>query len=108
VEENTQEQIIEQVKDLLTVMVADNNMLTEDVAALIFSSTPDLNAAFPAVAARRMGWSEVPLFGTVEIEHPDAVLRCVRVLALWNTDKTQKEIKHCYLRGAAVLRQDIS
>lgn len=108
VEENTQEQILARVAELLAGMVTQNDLQTEDIAAVIFSSTADLNAAFPAKAAREMGWLDVPLFGTQEIEAADAVAKCVRVLLLWNTTKTQKEIKHLYLRGAAVLRRDIA
>jgi chorismate mutase len=107
VEENQQQQIMERVSELLAAMAAENGINTEDIAAIIFSSTPDLNAAFPATAARAMGWSEVPLFGTQEIENPTGVPRCIRVLLLWNTDKSQKDIKHVYLHDAAVLRQDI-
>jgi len=96
------------VAELLTGIVTQNGIQTEDVAAVIFSSTADINAAFPAKAAREMGWSDVPLFGTQEIEAVDAVDKCVRVLLLWNTDKTQKEIRHLYLQGAAVLRRDLA
>jgi len=87
------------VAELLTGIVTQNGIQTEDVAAVIFSSTADINAAFPA---------KVPLFGTQEIEAVDAVDKCVRVLLLWNTDKTQKEIRHLYLQGAAVLRRDLA
>ncbi|MDR3565142.1 MAG: chorismate mutase [Negativicutes bacterium] len=107
VDENTEEQILEEVTNLLSELVTLNMICLEDIAAIIFSSTPDLNAAFPAKAARKMGWSDVPLFGTQEIEAPDAVEKCVRALILWNTAKSQKEIQHLYLKGAAVLRQDI-
>jgi chorismate mutase len=106
-EANDQEQIMGLTAELLTTLVSENAIDTEDIAAIIFSSTPDLNAAFPAKAARQIGWADVPLFGTQEIEHPDGVQKCIRVLMLWNTDKRQKEIKHVYLRDAAVLRQDI-
>jgi chorismate mutase len=108
VDENTQEQICAQVTELLAGLVRQNGIETEDVAAVIFSSTADVNAAFPAKAAREMGWSDVPLFGTQEIEVADAVARCIRVVLLWNTTKTQKEIRHLYLREAAVLRRDLA
>ncbi|WP_346355784.1 chorismate mutase [Azotosporobacter soli] len=107
VENNCAEEIISRVEELLTALIKANAIETEDIGALIFSSTPDLNAAFPAVAARRLGWNEVPLFGTQEIEQPDGVKQCVRVLALLNTERSQKEIKHIYLHGATVLRQDV-
>jgi chorismate mutase len=78
------------------------------LAAVIFSSTPDLSAIFPAAAVRALGWTNTPLFGAAEIEPPGAVKRCVRILALWNTDKEQKDIRHVYLRAAAALRPDIA
>lgn len=108
VDANTPEEILARVTELLSGLAEQNDIQTEDVAAVIFSSTADLTAAFPAKAARELGWSEVPLFGTQEIEADDGVERCVRVLLLLNTDKTQKEIRHLYLRGAAVLRRDLA
>jgi chorismate mutase len=108
VDANDKDQIVARVTELLKVIVNENGIDTEDLAAVIFSSTPDLNTAFPAVAARAIGWSEVPLFGTQEIENPDGVPLCVRVLLLWNTEKNQKQIKHLYLHKAAVLRRDLA
>ena len=105
---NIREMIIERVVELLEAMIAANQINKEDVGAVIFSSTPDLNAAFPAAAARSIGWLEVPLFGTQEADIDGGLLQCVRVLILWNTDKVQQEIKHIYLRGAVVLRPDIA
>ncbi len=104
---NEREEIIEQVTELLSAMVTENNIQTEDIGAVIFSSTPDINAAFPAAGARAMGWTEVPLFGTLEIDNPAGVPRCIRVLILWNTDLAQNDVKHIYLKGSAVLRQDL-
>lgn len=108
VEENGRDQIFTGVAELLTGLVKENNIRLEDVGAVIFSSTPDINAAFPAAGARAMGWSEVPLFGTLEIDNPEGVARCIRVLILWNTQVPQHLIKHLYLKGAAVLRQDLT
>ncbi|MBP2625745.1 MAG: aroH [Firmicutes bacterium] len=105
---NVREMIMERVAELLVAMVAENGINKEDVGAVIFSSTPDLNSAFPAAAARIMGWSEVPLFGTQEADIDFGLSLCVRILILWNTDKLQHEMKHVYLRGAAVLRPDIA
>lgn len=101
------EHILDRTSELLSTLIKENEIELQDIGAVIFSSTPDLNAAFPAAAARNMGWSEVPLFGTQEIDNPDGVPRCLRVLILWNTDKGQQEIRHIYLHDAAVLRQDI-
>ncbi len=105
---NEREQVLVRTAELLTTLKEENNIDIEDVGAIIFSSTPDLDAAFPAAAARALGWSAVPLFGTQEIDNPDGVPRCLRVLILWNTDKGQRDIKHIYLHEAAVLRQDIA
>ncbi|MBP2650702.1 MAG: chorismate mutase [Firmicutes bacterium] len=107
VDVNEQKEITERVIELLTAVQEANKFALEDIAAVIFSSTPDLNAAFPAAAARAIGWAEVPLFGTQEIEHPQGLALCVRVLILWNTDRSAKEIRHIYLRGARTLRVDI-
>ena len=102
-------EIASAVQELLLTMQTANGFQTEDIGAVIFSSTPDLTAAFPAAGARRLGeaWTTVPLFGTMEIEHVGAPVRCVRVLLLWNTEKSQREIAPVYLRGAVVLRPDI-
>lgn len=107
VERNEREEIFANVAELLALIVEENKIDIEDIGAVIFSSTPDINAAFPAAGARAMGWSEVPLFGTLEIDNPNGVARCIRVLILWNTEVPQKEIKHLYIKGAAVLRQDL-
>jgi len=108
VDENDSVEIVEKVAELLSTMVQANKIEIEDMGAVIFSSTPDVNSAFPAIAARNLGWTEVPLFGTQEIDSPNGVPRCIRVLILLNTDLPQKAIKHIYLRGAVVLRQDIN
>lgn len=108
VEANDREQIAGRTAELIAALVAENSIDSDDIGAVIFSSTPDLDAAYPAAAARAMGWAEVPLFGTQEIANPDGVARCIRVLILWNTDKRQKAIKHIYLHGAVSLRQDLA
>lgn len=105
---NDRDDIFRRTGELLQALVAANGIATDDIGAAIFSATPDLDAAFPAAAARTMGWSDVPLFGAQEIASPAGVPRCIRVLILWNTDKPQGEIKHIYLHEAAALRQDIA
>jgi chorismate mutase len=107
VESNDCKVITERTAELLQRMVAENNLQTEDIGAVIFSSTADINSSFPAVGARSIGWTDVPLFGTQEIDNPSGVPRCIRILILWNTDLSQKSIHHVYLREAVVLRQDI-
>lgn len=108
VERNDKEEIIAAVVELLSEMQEKNGFQVEDIGAAIFSATDDLTAGFPAVGARRMGWVTVPLFGAQEQDVDNALEKCVRVLLLINTDKKQSEIKHVYLRGATVLRPDLS
>lgn len=107
VEHNDKEEIIAAVMELLTTMQEKNGFCVEDVGAAIFSATDDLTAVFPAVGARRLGWTTVPLFGAQEQDVDDALSQCIRVLLFLNTDKKQSEIHHVYLRGAVVLRPDL-
>ncbi len=106
VESNDREAILEATRDLLRRMIVVNGIRPEDVTAAIFSTTPDLNAEFPAVAARQLGWHDVALLCTHEMSVPGALQRCIRVLILWNTDRAQHEIHHVYIRGARHLRPD--
>lgn len=107
VTDNNREEIFERVAELLAAIIEENAVNTEDIGAVIFSSTPDLNAAFPAAGARKLGWTQVPLFGTQELECPEALPLCIRVLILLNTDTRQSDIRHVYLHGAINLRQDM-
>ena len=104
---NEPEAIRAATKKLLVALTKANALSPNDIAAVIFSSTPDLNAAFPAAAARELGWSEVPLFGAQEVDCPTGIALCIRVLVLWNTDKSQHEIQPVYQGGAVVLRPDL-
>lgn len=106
VDNNDKNEILEAVQELLSVLVKENMIDSQDIGTVIFSSTPDIDDAFPAAAARQLGWTEVPLFGTREIDCPTGVLKCIRVLILWNTELSQKSIKHKYLRNAVVLRPE--
>lgn len=108
VDHNKPTEIVERTTELLIAMVEANKIETTDIAAINFSSTADLNSQFPAVAARNLGWIEVPLFGTQEIDCPNGLPLCIRVLILLNTDLPQSAIKHSYLRGATVLRPDVN
>lgn len=105
---NERNDILTGVSELLNSMQEANSFDPEDIGAIIFSSTPDLDTAFPAAAARELGWNQVPLFGTQEIDNPEGLPNCIRVLILWNTDLPQKSIRHVYLRDAVSLRQDIA
>lgn len=108
VERNTREEIIAATKELLLSLVRENGIEIEDIASIFFTLTPDLNAEFPALAARELGWQYVPLLCAQEIDVPGAMGKVLRVLMHVNTEKSQKELKHLYLKGAATLRLDLS
>lgn len=101
---NTREEILASARELLGQMVAANRLQSEDVACAIFTTTVDLNAEFPTVAARELGWWDVALLCSHEMAVPDGMPRCLRILLLVNTDKTPQELAHVYLRGTEVLR----
>jgi chorismate mutase len=108
VKANTRDEILEATRLLLALMIRRNEIETEDVASAIFTVTRDLDAEFPAFAARQLGWIDVPLLCSYEIDVPGSLPRCVRVLVNWNTDKSQKQVLHTYLNEAKKLRPDLS
>lgn len=108
VEENSRESILRNSRQLLALMIRLNGIESEDVSSAIFSVTPDLNAEFPALAARQLGWFDVPLLCTNEIAVPESLPRCVRVLVNWNTATPQSAIAHVYIKEARQLRPDLS
>ncbi len=107
VEENTAAAIAEAVKELLQTLQSENGFSLTDVAGVFFTATPDLDADFPAAAARQAGWDQVPLLCAVEMNVPGALARCIRVLVLVNTRRGQEEMNHVYLRDARSLRPDL-
>jgi len=109
VDANTEQAILNATLELLQRIVSENEVDGGDIAAVIFTMTPDLNAVFPAEAGRRLpGWTQVPLMCMQEIPVPGALERCVRVLMLINTTKTMDEVRHVYLGGAKQLRPDLA
>lgn len=104
VEEDSREAIHSAARELVSEMVRRNNIELDDLASAFFTSTPDLHAAFPAEAARHMGWEYVPMLGAIEMGKPGAPERCLRVLLHWNTALGPREIKHVYLKGTEKLR----
>jgi chorismate mutase len=104
VEGNGRDEILAATRELLEVLVRLNGLRPDDVAYVWFTVTPDLDAEFPAFAAREIGWTEVPLMCGREIPVPDAISGCIRVLIDWNTAKSQREIRHAFLRRAKELR----
>jgi chorismate mutase len=107
-EEDLPEAILKATRELLeAIQLANPTLQPEDLGSAIFTVTDDLSAAYPAEAARQMGWSQVPLLCSREIPIPGGLERCIRVLLHWNTDRTQAEVRHVYLGRAASLRPDL-
>jgi chorismate mutase len=104
VTENTRDAILSGTTELLERLVDENGIQREQLAAAIFTTTRDLNAEFPAVAARQLGWTDVALLCSHEMDVPNALPSCIRVLLLVNTDKNAQELANVYLRGAKNLR----
>lgn len=107
VEVNSAEAILQATEELLTTMMKANELDEESVASAFFTVTQDLNAEFPALAARQMGWDDVALLCGHEMNKPGALPMCLRILIHVNTERARSEIRHVYLRGARVLRPDI-
>ena len=105
---NDSRAIVAATDALLRAMIGANGIAAEDIAAVFFTTTPDLNAEFPAAAARALGWHKVPLLCSHEMNVPGRLPACVRVLMLVNTDKPQDAVRHVYLEGAERLRPDLS
>lgn len=105
-ERNTAEDIQEATRELLAVLIEVNDIAVDDVVSVIFTTTPDLNATFPAVAAREYGWDDVPLICSHEMNVPGMLDHVVRVLIHVNTEKPASEIRHIYLRRARDLRPE--
>ncbi len=104
VEHNEREEILAATTELLQLLIRNNDLQPEDVASAIFSVTADLDAEFPALAARYLGWTEVALMCTREIPVPGSLGMCIRVLLHVNTTRSAAEIQHVYIRGAVNLR----
>ena len=101
---NTDEAIYSATRDMLQELINLNCINQEQVVAAYFTVTSDLNAAFPAAAARQLGWNNVALMCSTEIPVPDSMGRCIRVMILYNTEKSQDDIVNVYLKGTDVLR----
>jgi chorismate mutase len=107
VDRNARDDIIERTSELLEILLEKNGIALPDIASAIFSVTQDLDAEFPAVAARKLGWIYTPLFCTREMPVPGSLQACIRVLLHVNTMKSQEEMVHAYLYGARKLRPDL-
>ncbi len=104
---NDRDEILERTGELLRALVERNGIEPADIASAVFSVTGDIDAEFPAVAARRLGWLYTPLMCTREIPVPGSLPLCIRVLLHVNTDRPQQDIIHLYLREARKLRPDL-
>ena len=101
---NNRDDILAATRELLQEMVNANAVGVETIAYVHFTTTPELNAEFPAMAARELGWSDVALLCGHEMDVPGSLSRCLRILILFNTEKRADEIVHVYIRGAEALR----
>ena len=108
VESNSADAIMSATQELLRAMIENNSIAEDDVASILFTATPELNAAYPATAARQMGWTRTALMGFQEADVKDGLPMCIRVLIHWNTDKVLDEIQHIFLRDAVKLRPDLT
>ncbi len=106
--EDTRDAILEATRELLTQLIEANDLQSDDIASAWFTTTPDLTAEYPAVAARQLGWHDVALMCSHEMNVPHGLKRCVRVLIHWNTTRLPNEIRHIYIREAVNLRPDRS
>ncbi len=104
---NQREAIVEATVELLEQIIAANDVREPDVASVIFTMTADLDAIYPAVAARRLGWTHTALLCQQEMAIAGSLPRCIRVLVHWNTDRPIDQIRHIYLREAQALRPDL-
>ena len=105
-EANTREAILTATHELLRLMIEANQIQPEDVASAIFTTTIDLNADYPALAARALGWHDVALLCMHEMNVPHGLKHCIRILLHWNTDVAAQHVKHVYINGAVHLRPD--
>ena len=106
VENNDTDEILEATRELLTMLVRVNNIEIDDIASIVLTTTDDLGATYPAFAARQLGWFDVALLCSNEMDVPDGLPKCIRVLIHWNTTKAPKDLGHVYLRKAKSLRPD--
>jgi chorismate mutase len=107
VDANERRLVLDATVELITELIRRNDLTTDDVISVLFTSTSDLNAEFPAAAARKVGFEDVPLLCASEIDVPGALPRVVRLLAHVDVDRPRSAVRHVYLHGAAALRRDL-
>jgi chorismate mutase len=108
VEADDRDQILAATTELVTEVMSRNELTTDDVISVLFTATPDLTSEFPALAARKLGFHEVPLLCASEIAVPHALPRVIRLMAHVAVDRPRSGVHHVYLRGATALRLDIA
>jgi chorismate mutase len=108
VPENTVQAILHATSELLEQVIRENGVREQDVASVVFSATADLDAVYPAVAARQLGWTHTPLLCVQEMHVAGSLPCCIRILVHWNTDLPRDVIHHVYLHEARSLRPDLA
>ena len=106
VSRNDEVEILEATRGLLERMCSENSLEIEKIVSAFFTVTPDLNAVYPAKAAREIGWHDTALLCAADLDVPGSVPRCVRVLLTVNCDRSPDELRHVYLGEARTLRPD--
>ncbi len=111
VESDSAEEIIAATDEMLRQLIDENHLEPDEIAGAWFTTTRDLNSEFPAIAARKLGWTEVPLLCGHEMEvdasNPRSIPRCIRVLVMLNTEEPASAMRFVYLRGAAAIKRDL-
>lgn len=108
VKSNSRDEILLATRQMLALMIRRNAIDPADISSALFTVTSDLDAEFPALAARQLGWLEVPMLCGYEIKVPGSLPLCIRVLVNWITEKKQSEVQHIYVHEAVKLRPDLS
>ena len=103
---------MEATEELLRELAGLNDLDPTEIAAALFTTTPDLNAEFPAHAVRRLGWLDVPMLCGHDMEvqqpNPRGVAKCIRILLLYNTPRPQAAMRFAYMRGAEAIKNDLN
>ncbi|MEN8906676.1 MAG: chorismate mutase [Clostridiales bacterium] len=107
VNNNDSVEIIDETKKLLSDIIEKNSIDLEDIISVIFTMTDDLNDSFPAIAARQIGWKDIPLMCMKELNVKDSLEKCIRVMFYINSEKERKDVKHIYLNKSKILRPDL-
>jgi chorismate mutase len=108
VDADEREQVLEATRELVSAIMERNELVHDDVISILFTATPDLVSEFPALAARELGFGDVPLMCATEMKVPHGMPRVLRLMAHVETDRPREQIQHVYLRRAVALRRDIA